>query len=178
MAAKNRKGKLESFIKQKVAEIIAAGAMIGFEKAKAEAKEVFKQTEKRLYAYPELKNNILKYQRDIVDLESESPGRSKSIAFFRTGGVRLTDEEIQQGRIMLLHGKIHRDQAEIDEIDFALESIKNDEYYAVIELKYFQGQNDEEIAPMIPCDPRTVRRHKNRLIQRIMVKLYGANAVS
>ena len=56
--------------------------------------------------------------------------------------------------------------------------VADDEYYPIIRMKYFEGKTDEEIAPEIPCDPSTVRRNKSRLIRRIAVKLYGAQAVS
>ena len=175
---KTRRGKLEKLIKQTVTEVITTGVLVGMQAAKNEVKNVFKQTELRLYAYPELKKNIDKYLADIEDLECESPGRSKDIVFYRTGSSRLTADEIQEARIMVIKGKINRDQNEINEIDFALEAIGKDEYYQVIAMKYFEGKNDDEIAEIISCDPSTVRRNKSRLIRRIAVKLYGAQAVS
>lgn len=112
-------------------------------------------------------------------MRREEPGRSKDLVFFSThgSGSRLTDTEIQEGRILLLQQKIYRDQVEIDEINFALDVIKDDEYYPIIEMRYFKEMKDDEIAPHFPCDPRTIRRHKSRLVRKIAIKLYGAEAV-
>lgn len=44
-----------------------------------------------------------------------------------SGGTRLSAEEIQEGRILISQKKIYRDQAEIDEIDYALQSVDNDD---------------------------------------------------
>lgn len=170
---------IEKLIEQAVTKAVNASAVLGVEKGKNEAKNLFKQTEIRLYAYPELKENIKKYNKDIKDLRKEEPGRSKDIVFFSShgGGTRLSAEEVQEARIMVLQKKIYRDQTEIDEIDFALQAVSDDEYYPVIEMKYFAGKTDEEIADVISCDPRTIRRNKSRLVRRIAVKLYGAEAV-
>lgn len=170
----------EKLIEQAVNRAVKATMLLGADQAKTEGKNIFKQTEIRLYAYSELRNNIAKYTLDIEDLRHESPGRSKDIASFSTngGGVRFSDEEIQEARIMILQRKIYRDKTEIDEIDFALQSVKDDEYYPIVTMKYFQHKTDEEIAEKIACDPRTIRRNKSRLVRTVAVKLYGAYAVN
>jgi RNA polymerase sigma factor (sigma-70 family) len=172
---------IEKLIDQAVNKAVNATLLLGIEKGRSEAKNLFKQTEIRLYAYPELKNNIEKYQRDIEDLREERiSGRSKDIVFFSAhgGSTRLSADEIQEGRIMILQKKIYRDQTEIDEIDYALQAVQNDEYYSIIKMRYFEEKGDEEIAGIIGCDPSTVRRNKSKIIRRIAVKLYGAQAVS
>lgn len=171
---------IEKLIEKVVKKVYGAALLMGMEKEKNEVKDTFKQTESRLYAYPELIDNICKYNKDIEDLKKESPGRSKDIVCFSTngGGVRLSTEEIQEARILMVQKKILRDQAEIDEINFALQSIQADTYYKAVDMKYFKGKSDEEIADTIHCDPSTVRRNKNRLVRKLAVKLYGAQAVT
>ncbi|WP_094607751.1 hypothetical protein SPSIL_008860 [Sporomusa silvacetica DSM 10669] len=180
MAAKEAKEvNIQKIIEQAVDKAVKATMFLGADQARTETKNLFKQTEIRLYAYSELRNNIAKYNLDIKDLRCESPGRSKDIASFSThgGGIKFTEEEIQEARIMILQKKIYRDQTEIDEIEFALEAVQNDEYYPIIEMRYFKGMKDDKIAEIVSCDPSTIRRNKNRMIRRIAVKLYGAQAV-
>lgn len=171
---------INKVIEQAVTKAVNATMLLGVEKGKTEAKNLFKQTEIRLYAYPELRKNIERYNQDIEDLRKEGPGgRSKDIVFYSThgGGTRLSAEEILEGRVMVLQKKIYRDQTEIDEIAYALQAVADDDYYPVIKMKYFEGKSDEDIANIISCDPRTIRRNKSRLVRRIAVKLYGAEAV-
>ena len=170
----------ERIVEQALKKVLDMGLKFGLERGKCEAKEAFRKTESRLYAYPELLRNIEKYKRDIEDLRREDPGRSKDIVFFSIhggGGNRLSAEEVQEARILLVQRKVYRDQVEIDEISAALKNVENDEYYTLLTMRYFEGKSDDEIAEKIACDPSTVRRNKGRLIRMVAIKLYGAEAV-
>jgi hypothetical protein len=172
-------GKVEQMVENAITKAMHSVYEKGVERGRAEAKEIYRLTERRLYAYPALKDNIETYKKDIADLQKEEPGRSKDLVFFSVhgGGIRLSPDEIQEGRIRQLEGRIYRDEAEIKEIDIALESVKNDPYFPIIDLRYWQQKSDDEIAEIIACDASTVRRNKSRLIRMIAVKLYGASAV-
>ena len=65
----------------------------------------------------------------------------------------------------------------IERIEKALEEIKHDEYYRIIELKYFKRLSTEEIAKEIPCSERTVIRHSKRLINELIIIFHGAEAL-
>jgi hypothetical protein len=158
-------------------QIIDRAFKAGYECRKQEVKNYFKQTERRLYDYPELKENIEKYKLDIEDLKKEKWSvRSKDIVRMPEGsGNRLTPDEKQQVKIMSVEIKSDRDTTEITEIEYALNAVKHDEYYMVIEYKYFDKMNDIDIATIMCCDDSTVRRHKSRLVHRIALKLYGAD---
>lgn len=183
MVAQAEKINVEKIIDKAVKKAVSTSFMMGVAKGRqeaGEAKNLYKQTEIRLYAYPELKRNIQKYNDDIADLRQEGGGgRSKDIVFFSShgGGTRLSADEIMEARIMIVQKKIFRDQTEIDEIDYALQSIAADEYYSAVEMKYFEEKSDDEIGEAMNCDASTVRRNKSRLIRRLAVKLYGALAV-
>lgn len=143
-------------------------------------KNCYKQTEARLYAYPVLQENIKRYEQDIKDLEREKiTCRSKDLTRFSAcaTGIRLTPEEIQEGKIIGMQIKLERDQKEVNELNAALEDIEADDYYIVIKGRYFDGINDTIIANKIPCDERTVRRNRARLIKKISIRLYGAEAL-
>ncbi len=143
-----------------------------------EVKDVFKATEKRLYAYPVL---LVKKKEDEETLdEIQKYGikeKSKSITRFVKSGTRLSQEEIKTGIIIDLQATIANDTHEIYKIEKALEQIKGDEYEEIIKLKYFEQKTDEEIAEKMNCSPRTVRTHKYALVGRISVYLYGAEAL-
>lgn len=64
---------IEKLIDQAVNKAVHATLLLGMEKGKNESKNLFKQTEIRLYAYLELKSNIEKYKQDIEDLRREEP---------------------------------------------------------------------------------------------------------
>jgi DNA-directed RNA polymerase specialized sigma subunit len=164
---------IEKIIKKAVKEGIAAGYSV----KQQEVKNYYKQTEKRLYSYPNLKLGINAYQDEIKSLKKYGlPGKSKSIVYMPSGS-RLDRDDLLEARIQDLCYKIQCNKDEIKEIDEALKLIKDDAWYKVIEYKYFQGHKDNEIAEILTCDESTVRRNKKRLVNKIVVRLYGAAAL-
>lgn len=168
--AKNPKPTLEEIITRTVAATRLSCAR--------EPRDVFKATEKRLYAYPVLQ---AKKKDDEETLEEISKyglhERSKSITRFIKSGVRLTPEEIRAAVIIDLEAAIAADQHELSRIERAMEQIADDEYRDIVRYKYFEQKTDEEIADLMHCAPRTVRTHKSRLVGRLSVFLYGAAAL-
>lgn len=173
MSSKLVNQNIEEIIKKAVNAGIAAGYSI----KQQEIKNYYKQTEKRLYAYNSLKSGIKAYQEEIDDLKKYGlPKRAKSIIYMPSGS-RLEEQDILEARIQDLEYKIQRNKREIQDIDDALKLIKDDQWYMVIEYKYFQGKKDDEIAVTLSCDESTVRRNKKRLINKIAIRLYGADAL-
>ena len=147
---------------------------------RSRAKDLGKLTKKRLYAYPQLKDNIERYKLDIEDVRQETFGKSKSIVVFRSNsgnGEQPTLEEQRAAKIRLLEQKIDRDETEIKEIEAALAQIKDDPYYRIVELRFFQKMSREAISEAIPCDTATVSRNLGRLLDMVNVSLYGADVL-
>ena len=142
------------------------------------AGNVYKETEKRLYAYPDLLEKIEGDKEKLSELMTHgAPERSKSIVRFNRSGVRLSPEEMLDAILQDITATIAADQHEADTIAAALARIENDPYYVVIAGKFIECRGDEEIAALIPCDTSTVRRNRGRLIRRLAVWLYGAQAL-
>jgi len=66
---------------------------------------------------------------------------------------------------------------EIECVEKALTAIEADAYYETVNGKYIDGRSDEQIAEAVPCDYTTVWRNRKRLVQKVAVMLYGAQAV-
>jgi DNA-directed RNA polymerase specialized sigma24 family protein len=151
----------------------------GREQKAAEVKDAFKATEKRLYALPTLMLKVEEDEAWIVDIQiSGSHERSQSLVRFGTSGVRLSEDEIVEGLIIERRSRIVADEQEIQTMQRALGIVRDDEYYEIIPLKYFDKRSDDEIADELHCDASTVRRNKSRLIREMSVYLYGAVVVS
>ncbi|MBQ6207159.1 MAG: hypothetical protein IJK52_08760, partial [Oscillospiraceae bacterium] len=103
--------------------------------------------------------------------------RSHSVTRFLKSGVRLSPEEALAAVLMNLEAEIAADEHEIDVMERALASIADDEYYATVTGKYIDRLTDAQIAEAIQCDASTVWRNRKRLVQRLSVRLYGAEAV-
>lgn len=162
---KNAKTDIEGIIKKAVQEAYEAGrAQRG-----QEPKEVFRATERRLYAYP-----------DILDrLRADHYGakiHSKDILRSVRGG-RVPDAVKEAALDIAAEAAKARDEAEIEEIEAALSVVQDDVYYPAVQMRYFENASDADIAKVIYCDERTVRRNRGRLVRRIAVRLFGADAL-
>ena len=167
---------LRNIIKETTEEEIKKALAIGAKSTKGK----YQQTEKRLYAYPVLQRNIKRYQKDIEDVKKEDMQKSHDFVRFikNSGSSEKPDlEELRAAKILIIEQKIARDLKEIEEIEAALEEIKNDEYYQVIELCYFQQISKTDIEEKMHCVNMTIWRNRKRLINILSLSLYGADAI-
>lgn len=170
-------GLIEEAVEHKMEEV---GRRLILEGKKTQ-KNWTKMTMKRLYSYPILKANIERYRKDIDDIRKEDMGKSKSIVEFH-GDIREWEkpdvEDLRAAKIHTVEMKIDRDTREVREIEVALDSVRADQYYPIIEMKFFQHMTHEEIADKIPCGVTTVSRQLGRLLDIINITLYGADALA
>lgn len=142
------------------------------------AKDAFKATERRLCAIPDLREKLKDDEEELEKTRRDGlKERSQRLTRFFKSGVRLTPEEIMKAVIIDLEAAVASTSYELDVLDKALASIRDDPYYLAVDGKYIQRLGDNEIAEKIPCDPATVWRNRKRLVQRLAVRLYGVDAV-
>ena len=162
--------KIEYIIKKAV----EAGRLAG----QRAPKDACKATERRLYALPILKEKLADDMERLQELQQYGPReRSKSVTRFMKDGVRLSREEVFEAQVMNLEAEIARDEHEIETMEKALSMIEGDPYYLAVTGRYLDNISDEEIAALIPCEATTIWRNRKRLVQRLAVRLYGAEAV-
>ena len=144
----------------------------------AEAKDIYKQTERRLYAYPHLLEKVQDDIARLTDMEAGiAQGRSTGIVRFSVSGRRVDPEEMQEAILQDMRARLARDQQKVDTIQKALKSIERDYYFQAVPDKYFNGKPDWEIGEILSCDERTIRRNRARLVRIVAIRLYGAEAV-
>lgn len=140
----------------------------------------FDNTIKLLYEYPKLKESIKDREEQIEDLKKYGiPSKSKSITSINMGTKREEEDEIIEDNINSLKQHIYRTKVVIRYIDRVLEKIKNDKYYDVIRLYYFEKKTLEQIAEYFDkkrnkdaTSPETIRTNKTRLIYEIKTYLF------
>ncbi|MFQ7537322.1 MAG: hypothetical protein ACLRL6_08240 [Clostridium sp.] len=74
-------------------------------------------------------------------------------------------------KILFLHPKCT--QTSYKKLDEAIESIKGDKYYPIIDLHYFKQMKFEEVIAATGFAKQTVYKHRDRLICRIIDTLYA-----
>jgi len=161
-----------------IKDAVQAGLDAGRTQAERTATNAYKATERRLYALPVLKKKVEDAKQRLAELQHMGlPGRSRDVIRFSRSGRRQSPEEILDVLIQDVEASIAADEFEIETVEKALGNIEDDVYYPVIVGRYFEDVSDEVIAKRIPCNARTVRRHRSRLVRVLAVWLYGAEAV-
>ena len=136
--------------KPTVDEVISKAVIATRLSCAREPKDVFKATEKRLYAYPVLQAKIKDDEEMLEEIEQYGlRGRSKSITRFIKSGIRLEPDEIKEAVMLDLRATIDGDKYEISRIDKAIEQIADDEYRDIIRYKYFEQKSEDEIADLM-----------------------------
>lgn len=142
-------------------------------------KETYRdKTIKHLKAYPILKDNIAKYEKDIEDIFKEEfgacPAVHHAIEYY---GDKLTVDEIRNVKKLQIEHLYYKDVAEVEKIEWAMKSIAGDEYADIIPLIYFKQMRVEDVANEMKCDKATLYRNRNRLLETLKLKFFGAKAL-
>ncbi len=80
--------------------------------------------------------------------------------------------EKAEEKIQELEKSIEKIQDKLKLVDSALDYVKNDRYYKIIEMKYFEKKTNNKIAEALGVDERTVRRNKNRMVETISIWIF------
>ena len=139
----------------------------------------FQKTEKLLYNYNDLQEAVKQKERDIEFLQINGlQGKSKSIVLYSTNpGSAGADQYVEV--LEAYRAAKERTERLISKIDRALNEIKQDPKYFIIQEKYFSDEkhSNEKIAEKFGINEKTVRRHRNRLINKLQILLFGADAL-
>lgn len=83
--------------------------------------------------------------------------------------------EKQETYIEKLKNRIAKQEILIDRIENALSIIKNDEYYQIIELKYWNRYSNDKISAILNISIPTLKRHKNRMVKEVNIIFNKSN---
>ena len=61
----------------------------------------------------------------------------------------------------------------VEKVEDALTSLKDDKYFEIIPLFYFQKRTRENIAEIFDTSTTTISRNKNRLVNKISIVLFA-----
>lgn len=133
----------------------------------------YQKTELLLYNYPKLKLAVKQKQEDIDYIEKNGlPEKSKSIVFYSTANKNMSGADRYLELIEKYKAEKLETERDIQRIEAALNKVKDDKYFEIINLKYFQGLKEEDIAVKLEKDVSTINRNKKKLINAIKVILF------
>lgn len=143
------------------------------------AQAAYRATEGRLYRVPVLRERVEDDKEDLMALESGEADllgpRPALLELGRGSGPRRSPQDIRTDQMAALRSRLAANERELRRISAALGCIADDPYFPAIDLRYFQGMREVDIAERLQCDPATVRRNRTRLVKRLALRLYGVD---
>lgn len=108
--------------------------------------------------------------------------KSKLLADKNSSAAQKTEELLkhyEKYKIAIVADKenTRKTQKLIKIIDRALSTIKDDHYYKIIELFYFENKTRAEIAEIFNVDDKTISRNKKRLIKEIKYIVFSDETI-
>ena len=156
---------------------------LGTPKSKIAEKTAYAKTEALLYNYNDFKRIINERMLEIDDLRKYGvPKKAKDItAYNATGGgivqgIVLEEESVEDA-VRTVQASVQGTVQAISLIDKCMAQLKNDPYYCILEMRYFEGRTQEDIAATLNCSQVTVSKNKNRLVRELAMRLFPNQTV-
>lgn len=140
----------------------------------------FQKTEILLYNYNNFQEAIKDKYLQIETIQAVGiPKKSSSISSFSSQPTYeiKSDADKAEEKIECIEQSIQTTKNFIKVIDAAIDVLKDDPYFDIIRMKYFEGQTREEIAEYFEVDVSTISRNKNRLINMLQIRLFSDEVI-
>ena len=174
---------------QELATLIATAVIEGLEKRNFNATQVssgksaYQKTEQLLYNYSGFKRIVKEKELEIETLRKYGvPQKSTSIVEYSPGsgtvkGIVL-EEDAVEAAVRNVQASVQDTVQVISLIDKCMDSLKYDPYYSILEMRYFEGRTQEDIADELGCSQKTISINKNRLVKELSMRLFPNQAIN
>ena len=175
---------LENLIKDTVKSTISQLGLDGLVNTKPKnEKTAYQKVEQLLFNYNNFHKVVAARQQEIADLKTY--GVPSSVGSVREyvdkgglpGGVVLPEESVESA-VANVQKSVQLTVKAISMIDRAMESVKNDPFYPILEMRYFEGRTLEDIANALGCTHSTISRNRNRLVNELALIIFPDLVVS
>ena len=170
--------KLEAIVERMTPAIVDTAISRAFvsaiERRKQNKRDMLKELEDLLRSKETLEDNVEENELKLKNLEMGIQYKTMATDIVRMAQNRLTKEQIEEGRLIHLKAKIEADKLNLERIEGALNHVRYRKNCNVIELKYLQDMEDEEVAEEMDINIAAVRWFKNKYLKMMAVKIYGS----
>ena len=139
----------------------------------------FQKTEKLLSELALLKGAIDSKNMLIEDLKKEGISNQKreTGVNVQSSKIYLSELEKVENRIEKLQEEIVRIENVVNMVERALDTIKNNKYYDIIEMKYFDELTFEHISEKLDISVITAKRYKNKMIRQLQLVIFSDDVI-
>ena len=161
--------------------IVYCGSTAG-ENPPENKRSAYAKTESLLYNYKNFKRIVEQKLEEIRTIqECGVPQRSKSIV--QWSGVHgspqkiLLPSESVESAIRSVHASVEKILWAVGLIEANMKAIESDPYYPILEMRYFNGYTQEQIALELGCSQVTVSKNKKRLVRELAMRMFPEQVI-
>lgn len=142
-------------------------------------KTAYQKTEQLLFNYNGFKRIVEERKQEIIDLRKYGvPGKSAGAI----GGTRVQSsrsnvgivlpEDAVEDAVRTVERSVQDTVQVIALINKCMAALKNDPYYEILPMRYFEGRTLEDIGLHFGCDHSTISRNRSRLVRELSMRLF------
>lgn len=184
---KNEMLELAEIISQSVVNALKDNGFVGKTDNLAQKKTektAYQKTEQLLYNYRGFQRIVAERMQEIEDLrkygvpqKSGMSGGERVQSSRSVQGIVLQEESVEQA-VRTVQESVQGTVQAIALIDKCMNSLRNDPYYRILEMRYFEGRTQEDIALEYNVSQVTISNNKNRLVRELSMRLFPNQVVA
>ena len=141
-------------------------------------KSAYAKTEALLFNYIGFRKIVEERKQEVVDLRKYGVPTKTSMS----GGERVQTSRANVGIVLpedAVEDAVRNVQRSVQDtvrvialMDKCMAALKNDPYYDVLPMRYFEGRTLEDIGVYFGVDHTTISRNKSRLVKELAMRLF------
>ena len=146
--------------------------------SKKKEMNAYQKTEALLFSYVNFKKIVEEKKQEIADLRKYGvPGKSSMSGGERVQSSRsnvgiVLPEDAVEDAVRTVDRSVQGPVQALALIDKCMAALKNDPYYDVLPMRYFEGRTLEDIGVYFGVDHTTISRNKSRLVKELAMRLF------
>ena len=174
---------IQSVVKETITQLglVNGGANAnssGAAESKPKEKTAYQKTEQLLYNYRAFQKIVKERMDEIEDIKKYGvPKKSGAIVEYggNVGGTPrgiVLPEESVESAVQRIMDSVQDTVAAISLIDKCMAQLRSDPYFCILEMRYFEGRTQEDIAYQLKCSQVNISKNKGRLVRELSMRLF------
>lgn len=178
------KQELVEIITTTVKETITQLGLVNANPKPVKEKSAYAKTEALLFNYRGFRRIVDERMAEIEDIKKYGvPQKGGAVVEYggNCGGTPrgiVLPEESVDAAVRRIEASVQDTVQAIALIDRCMAQIKSDPYYDVLEMLYFEGRTQEDIAMTFGCSQVAISKNKSRLVRELAMRLFPNQAVN
>ena len=169
-------------VKETLEQMMPESVETGYVPVERPPRTAYQKTEQLLFNYMNFKKIVQAKKEEIEEIRKYGvPRCAPGFEFVPhtnvPKGIVLPEESVEAA-VHSVAKSVEGTVRVIKLIDDAMATLKNDPYYSILEMRYFEGRTQEDIAYYLRCSQKTISQNKSRLVRALAMRLFPDQVVN